>query len=493
MATLRLAPINQPLVIRSAISRRWAMPRLSLAALLLVAFVAAGISLRPNDRGNDLAPGFLFAPAATPLPSPTEVHGVYDRPLSGMSWTAIVRERFQPGSDYAQANPGPDLWLIESGELTISAEGPATITRAGAGETLLTPGTEAVLRAGDGASFPANVTVHMRNSGAGAALAAEAVVTDQTSTSSGTEPDTVVLNEQYDEPVPPPATVSLRRVALVVDETLPASGTSQFVLAAPVTGSTIYLAPKDGVYRNTSGKPLDAYVLTIVPMSSATPAAFPVMTTASPNTAAELQGVYGSQLAGMTWTAISRDHFQPGVVLSEQNFGPDLILVESGELTVKVDGAATMTRAGSTMATPLASSSEVTLGPGDGASIPAGVAVQLRNDGAQPVIAIEAFLFDMNGASATSPGYYFVVLAEKYSAPVDAPASISLSQVTLGANETLPASADNQVVLAAPVSGSAVNLALEGGRYRNVSGERLAVYVLTLTSAVATPAATPSS
>jgi hypothetical protein len=180
-------------------------------------------------------------------------------------------------------------------------------------------------------------------------------------------------------------------------------------------------------------------------------------------------------------------------VLSEQNFGPDLILVERGELTVKVDGAATMTRAGSTMATPLASSSEVTLGPGDGASIPAGVAVQLRNDGAQPVIAIEAFLFDMNGASATSPGYYFVVLAEKYSAPVDAPASISLSQVTLGANETLPASADNQVVLAAPVSGSAVNLALEGGRYRNVSGERLAVYVLTLTSAVATPAATPSS
>jgi hypothetical protein len=276
MTVSRLAFMSLQPLARPARSRRWALPRLSLAALLLVAFVAAGIALRPNDHGSGHAPGFLLAPAATPSPAAAEVSGVYDRVIPKLIWFSITRDHLQPGATISATNAGPDLLLVESGEVVVNVAGPgATVTRAGsANATALAAGVDVALGPGDGASIPSRVGHQFRNDLQAPAVVIEAFINDVNGPLPPHGVISISLVESYFEGLPAPATIALRRLTLGVGESLPAAPAGT-VLAFPVAGSSVNLVLEGGRYRNATARPLDIYVLTLTSAAGATPFATP--------------------------------------------------------------------------------------------------------------------------------------------------------------------------------------------------------------------------
>ncbi len=94
----------------------------------------------------------------------------------------------------------------------------------------------------------------------------------------------------------------------------------------------------------------------------------------------------------------------PGSVFTGLDDDPSvgLNLIESGELTVRIEAPVTVTRA--TGPEDVAAGTEFTLGPGESFIWPPNVAGELRNDGPEPVVQVVAFLAPaaaMEGAAAT--------------------------------------------------------------------------------------------
>jgi mannose-6-phosphate isomerase-like protein (cupin superfamily) len=76
-----------------------------------------------------------------------------------------------------------------------------------------------------------------------------------------------------------------------------------------------------------------------------------------------------------------------------------LNLVESGELTLRLEAAVTVTR--TTGPEEVAAGTEFTLGPGESFIWPPNVAGELRNDGSEPAVQLLAFLAPAEGEAAT--------------------------------------------------------------------------------------------
>jgi hypothetical protein len=85
------------------------------------------------------------------------------------SWEGIARATLAPGTafDLGRAQndgEGPLLYRVEFGELTVNADGPIRVVRAGATEATTIPaGTEVVLREGDQGFAPSGVSSRWRN------------------------------------------------------------------------------------------------------------------------------------------------------------------------------------------------------------------------------------------------------------------------------------------------------------------------------------------
>jgi quercetin dioxygenase-like cupin family protein len=91
----------------------------------------------------------------------------------------------------------------------------------------------------------------------------------------------------------------------------------------------------------------------------------------------------------------------PGSVFAGGEDDPSigLLLVESGELSVRIEGAVTVTRA--TGPEEVAAGTEFTLGPGESFVWPANVPGEVRNDGQEPAVTLVASLAPAEGEAAT--------------------------------------------------------------------------------------------
>jgi mannose-6-phosphate isomerase-like protein (cupin superfamily) len=91
----------------------------------------------------------------------------------------------------------------------------------------------------------------------------------------------------------------------------------------------------------------------------------------------------------------------PGSVFTGPADDPSvgLNLVESGELTLRLEAAVTVNRASGPEE--VAAGTEFTLGPGESFIWPPNVAGELRNDGPEPVVQLLAFLAPAEEAAAT--------------------------------------------------------------------------------------------
>ena len=121
-----------------------------------------------------------------------------------------------------------------------------------------------------------------------------------------------------------------------------------------------------------------------------------------------LSFAFGADVASPADLVVVRIGFDPGASLPGEENDPTvgIVLVESGTLTVQVDGPLTVTRGagmGAAMATAeatgdfstlmesVAAGEVVTLEAGDAAYLPANLTGDIRNDGQEPAVAL-AFL-----------------------------------------------------------------------------------------------------
>ena len=96
--------------------------------------------------------------------------------------------------------------------------------------------------------------------------------------------------------------------------------------------------------------------------------------------------------AGPLHLGLLRFTSYPGSVLTTPEDDPTaaLILVESGEVTLRLEGAVTITR--TTGPEEVAAGTEITLGPGESFVWAPNVAGELRIDGQEPAVTLVAFL-----------------------------------------------------------------------------------------------------
>jgi quercetin dioxygenase-like cupin family protein len=112
---------------------------------------------------------------------------------------------------------------------------------------------------------------------------------------------------------------------------------------------------------------------------------------------------FGANVSSPFDLLVARLTLEPGVSLpsEESDPGVGIVVVESGTLTVQVEGPVTVTRGAglseamaaaeesgdfTTLMEPVAEGEAVTLEAGDAAYLPANAAGELRNDGEEPVV-----------------------------------------------------------------------------------------------------------
>ena len=161
-----------PLPRRRLARPRWALPELASAALVLLTLIGSCIALR-SPLGQEERPASIPAIDAT-LEAVTLVEAqVSDWPTGGPPFFAsIFRITVDPGVvdevDAVVNTTGEDLELftVESGQLTVEADGPVIVTR-GTADRLVEPTTvpagTIVLDAGDTLFVPTGVTFRRRN------------------------------------------------------------------------------------------------------------------------------------------------------------------------------------------------------------------------------------------------------------------------------------------------------------------------------------------
>jgi mannose-6-phosphate isomerase-like protein (cupin superfamily) len=233
-----ISPLTQLPNLRSS-RRRWALAQLATAALVLLTLLGSFVALRAPLRFTDpdTRPAIIPAmddnamvsavgtPARERLPSGMAdtilMQGTFDALPSKANWAGIQRITLAPGAEWAlgkreNEGEGPILYFVESGALTVNADDPIYVTRAGEDHAgPVAPGTDVVLRAGDQGFAPSSVTSRWRNDGSTPVVILDAGITAYTWSRL---PDGVtqlqLIGEWPFEPPQPPVMVTLRRVTL---------------------------------------------------------------------------------------------------------------------------------------------------------------------------------------------------------------------------------------------------------------------------------------
>jgi hypothetical protein len=119
------------------------------------------------------SPATPVAPAAAlstdPAADTVLMQGTFDTIPQLANWEGIARATLAPGTEMALGKSendgeGPMLYRVEFGELTIRADGPISVTRAGTSAPVtIPPGTDVVLQEGDQGYTPSGVTSRWRN------------------------------------------------------------------------------------------------------------------------------------------------------------------------------------------------------------------------------------------------------------------------------------------------------------------------------------------
>ena len=387
----------------------------------------------------------------------------------------------------ANAGVGPILFRVEQGTVSMQADGPITVTRAGTTEpTAATPGAVIELGVDDVVFTPSGVVSQWHNAGP-----TSAVVLDAGIQIPGGEPPpnsgwTYVspIDALGITPPPTPAELTVRRLTLAPGASVPNQPILGLNLAGPDAGTlTVVQARRadptvetgrtqihqgswmdlnGGIYipkelRNDSSEPLTLLLMTViqvsepavtasaVPMASAAAdasappsAASPTaLNPASPGDGILLQGTFDTLPDRAAWVGTERTTLQPGAtwdlnVTGSASKGPRLFLVEAGALEVTADGPLQVTRAGST--TPVAASPgvEITLHEGDRGVAPSGTIVQWRNTGDAPTTVLDAWI-DTLGIPTLPPGVSQVGLVSRW--PIEslaAPVLLTVQQLTIG-------------------------------------------------------------
>jgi quercetin dioxygenase-like cupin family protein len=132
---------------------------------------------------------------------------------------------------------------------------------------------------------------------------------------------------------------------------------------------------------------------------------------------------FGADMTSPFDLLVARLTLAPGTVLSSEETDPSvgIVVVESGTLTVAIDGPVTVTRGAglgeafaaaeesgdfTTLTQPVAEGETVTLDAGDAAYLPGNVAGELRNDGQEPVVMLGFLVLPseaMSGEATPAP------------------------------------------------------------------------------------------
>lgn len=276
---------------------------LALVVLAAVAsFVAfrGWIGYRPHEAAPVVIPALAETPAATPPGSPSPasldfaLRGVINSLPGGATWTGIVRDFLEPGSEVTMQDGSPGesatsstFLFVESGTLEVISDGPFDVLRAGAGgsATMVGAGTSAQLTAGDGVMFPPLVPIRVRNIGTERAAFINADLVPANPGPGAPGYYYRFLSSAYGLPVQVPSEVTLSQTRIAPEETLrkPTPNTV-WLVGAKSSEESPYLNRKGEDYQNSGNTPLDVYVLTFTPK--------PVATPASPTTISSADGAF---------------------------------------------------------------------------------------------------------------------------------------------------------------------------------------------------------
>jgi hypothetical protein len=214
--------------------RDWLLAQLATAALVLLTLVGSVVALRGARPLMSQEERPAFIPAIEEIPEATTLVDalVTAWPSGGPPFFAsIERITFDPGAVEAASTDrtgmGPDLFTVESGQVTVTADGPVVVTR-GPAEQMADPttaaaGTTIVLDVGDRFFAPAEVSFQRRNDAPAPASVLDFQVSD-------VEPAHHALTVHYQRimpdkifnAVPPePSQIALRRLRLQAGTALP--------------------------------------------------------------------------------------------------------------------------------------------------------------------------------------------------------------------------------------------------------------------------------
>jgi hypothetical protein len=309
-------PLPSSAVARSAqqeaIGRvRWVSVQFATALLLVLTLLVGYVAFdgshlgRENERRLEISAPESSQTAPAPISDKDRIllQGTIDAFPDLAYWVGIGRTVLDPGVEFTHGRgevrgDGALLLGVESGALTLTADGPITVTRAGATDPLDIPlGTAVTLDVGDQGFTPTGVATHWRNEGATPVSVLETGVM-----TSGLDWETTLAGRSYEEIIGeygsvllhPPVQMTVRRVTLSRDATLAVDATPGLEMlsveagnlvavdaAAPGTPATPF-AFDDGtvmqgnfrpgrVFRSADGAPVTLLLMTITQADSATP------------------------------------------------------------------------------------------------------------------------------------------------------------------------------------------------------------------------------
>jgi hypothetical protein len=155
------------------------------------------------------------------------MQGRCDAIPDGAHWMGIERITLAPGAEWSRAKSsddgeGPWLYRVESGALTIHADGPITVRRAGANApTPVAFGSDVVLQRGDQGLTPSGVTSHWRNDGDVPTVVMEFGITATKLRPSGGWHRVLVSTTHVSALLQPPIEAAVHRLTLVPGRRLP--------------------------------------------------------------------------------------------------------------------------------------------------------------------------------------------------------------------------------------------------------------------------------
>jgi hypothetical protein len=203
----------------------------------------AGAEIRVEPSGVDGQAGDEEPLASSRLPAsdgtlvsgvPTGVtedtllmQGRFDTIPDGAHWMGIERTTLAPGAEWPRGErstdgEGPWLYRVESGALTIHADGPITVRRAGATEpTPVASGIGVVLQRGDQGFTPSGVTSRWRNDGDVPTVVMDFGITTTKKRPSGERHRVLVSTTHASALLQPPVEAAVHRLTLAPGRRLP--------------------------------------------------------------------------------------------------------------------------------------------------------------------------------------------------------------------------------------------------------------------------------